>query len=453
MSLATAVLLISVQSAAAPAAGVLVERVACPSDPDQTYTLYLPSAYSAAKKWPLLFVFDPRGRGTQAAAVFKEAAERFGWIIASSNNTSSDGDWEPNRRALAAMWPDVRRTYAVDERRIYAAGFSGGATVAWILAETTGAVAGVIAAGAPDRPDAKLLPKSAAWFATAGRADFNFLDTKRTAARLERAAISNRVEFFDGGHQWMPSGLATRGLAWLELRAMTDGRRAKDPELARTLIDEDLAHARDLEQAGAWTDALNVYATVIKNYGGAGDVAAAGARKTELERDERVKAAAREEQRVDSRERAVLAGIWKTLRGLGEPELPLPAQLIAALGINGLRREAEGKGYEAASATRVLEVLGVQTSFYLPRDFARQKQYDRAALALEIATAAHPDRPRPWLELAVTRLALNQKARALSAVERAIEAGYRDRASLEADPRFAPLLGTPDFQALLTRLR
>ena len=452
MTLATAVVLIGVQSAA-PATGVLVEGVACPSDPEQTYTLYLPSAYSSTKRWPLLFVFDPRGRGTQAAAVFKEAAERFGWIIASSNNTSSDGEWEPNRRALAAMWPDVRRAYAVDERRIYAAGFSGGATVAWILAETTGAVAGVIAAGAPERPDAKLLPKSAAWFATAGRADFNFLDTKRTAARLERAEISNRIEFFDGGHQWMPSGLATRGLAWLESRAMADGRRAKDPELAHALIDEELAYARGLEQAGALTDALRVYSTVVSDYGGAGDVAAAAARKNELARDERLKAAAREEQRIDSRERAVVTGISKTLRGLFEPELPLPAQLVATLGINGLRREAEGKGYEAASARRILEVLAVQTAFYLPRDFARQKQYDRAALALEIATAAHPERPRPWLELAAARLGMNQKARALSALDRAIEAGYRDRSGLETDPRFASLLGTPDFEKLLTRLR
>ncbi len=223
-------------------------------------------------------------------------------------------------------------------------GLLGGATVAWILAETTGAVAGVIAAGAPDRPDAKLLPKSVAWFATAGRADFNFIDTKRTAARLERAEISDRIEFFDGGHQWMPSGLATRGLAWLESRAMADGRRAKDPELARALIDEELAYARGLEQAGALTDALRVYSTVVSDYGGAGDVAAAAARKNELGRDERLKAAAREEQRIDSREHAVVTGISKTLRGLFEPELPLPAQLVAALGINGLRREAEGKG-------------------------------------------------------------------------------------------------------------
>lgn len=174
--------------------GAFVEGVACPSDPTQTYTLYLPSSYDAAKPSPLLFIFDPRGRGTQAAEVFKAAAERYGWIIASSNNTASDGEWEPNRRALAAMWPDVLRTYAIDKRRIYATGFSGGASVAWVLAETSKAIAGIIGVGAPNQPDAKLPAKDVAWFGIAGRSDFNFLEAKIIDARMSRNGAAHRVE-------------------------------------------------------------------------------------------------------------------------------------------------------------------------------------------------------------------------------------------------------------------
>jgi hypothetical protein len=96
--------------------GTFVEKVACANDATQTYTLFLPTAYTPQRQWPLLFVFDPRGRGTMAARIFKDAAERFGWIIA--DNTRSDGPWESNRRAVAAMWPDALMRYAVDERRI-----------------------------------------------------------------------------------------------------------------------------------------------------------------------------------------------------------------------------------------------------------------------------------------------------------------------------------------------
>jgi predicted esterase len=436
----------------APPSGVIVERVACPSDRSQTYTLYLPSAYNAAKKWPLLFVLDPRGRGTVAAEVFREAAERYGWIIVSSNNTTSDGEWEPNRRALSAMWPDVRRAYAVDDRRIYVTGFSGTATVASIVAETSKEVAGIIAVGAPERTDPKLPPKNVAWFGTSGRLDFNYTDTKRTGDRMARAGIVNRIEFFDGGHQWMPPNVAARALGWLELRAMKDGLRPKDTDLARRVIGEDLTYAKQLETAGQITEALSLYKSIASHYEGLGDGSSATARSTELEKDERVKSAIRDEQRIDSRERVTIAEIMKTLRALQEPEVPLAPHIITALKVPALRRTADGTGPEADSAKRLLEVLTVQTSFYIPREFERLKQFDRAALALEIATSAHPDRPYLWVELAAHRARMNQKSKALTALQRAVDAGYRDAAALESDPRFAQVRATPEFTELLRKI-
>jgi dienelactone hydrolase len=251
--------------------GTFVEKVASAKDPTQTYTLYLPKAYTPQRRWPLLFVFDPRGRGTMAAEIFKEAAERFGWIIASSDNTRSDGPWEPNRRAILAMWPDVLTRYAVDEKRIYAAGFSGGAGVATVVATTTGHVAGIIAAGAPDPGESEKTP-SVAWFGAAGRVDFNFLDAKSTDDRMRRASNPRRLEYFEGGHQWLPRAMAVRAAGWLEALAMKDGRRARDAQLAGELRDADVAAARALEDAGRLTEASRVYSSVIETFGELTDV-------------------------------------------------------------------------------------------------------------------------------------------------------------------------------------
>src|SRR5678815_5301907 len=77
-----------------PQPGKLVEHVTCPADPSQTFSLYLPSAYETTRRWPLLLVFDPGGRGARAAEVFRDAAERYGWIVAASEN-SRNGPWEP----------------------------------------------------------------------------------------------------------------------------------------------------------------------------------------------------------------------------------------------------------------------------------------------------------------------------------------------------------------------
>jgi dienelactone hydrolase len=113
------------------------------------------------------------------------------------------------------MWPEVPSTYAVDPRRIYAAGFSGGATVAWVLGRASGSIAGVIAVGSPYPGADAPKPVEFAWFGTAGRADFNFLDAKANDAWMKEAGNPRRLEYFDGGHQWLPRPMAMRGVGWL----------------------------------------------------------------------------------------------------------------------------------------------------------------------------------------------------------------------------------------------
>jgi len=115
-----------------PIRGGLVEGVKCGSDPTQTYTLYLPSVYDSERLWPVLLVLDPRGRSVTAAELFREAAEEYGWIILSSNNTRSDtaADQHPRHQCHVARAPDAlcgrpeedlrRRVLGHHGQRIYA---------------------------------------------------------------------------------------------------------------------------------------------------------------------------------------------------------------------------------------------------------------------------------------------------------------------------------------------
>jgi tetratricopeptide (TPR) repeat protein len=201
-----------------------------------------------------------------------------------------------------------------------------------------------------------------------------------------------------------------RALAWFEMLGMEEARRPKDHDLANTLITEEIEYARGLETTGLLADAERVYDSIVTYFGGLADTSSAVSRRSALVKDERFRAAQRDELRIDARERSTLNEISRTLKGLFEPEPPLPAQLIAMLRIEALKKEARGKGYEAAAAARTLELLSVQTSFYMPRDFERQKDHDRAARALEIAAAIRPDRPGVWLGLAANRVKALQMA-------------------------------------------
>src|SRR5688572_7777761 len=74
------------------AKGKLTDPVRSTYDPKQTHALYVPSHYAPDKKWPLLLCFDARAQGKIPVELFREGAERLGWIIVSSNHTSSDGE-------------------------------------------------------------------------------------------------------------------------------------------------------------------------------------------------------------------------------------------------------------------------------------------------------------------------------------------------------------------------
>ncbi len=106
------------------------------------------------------------------------------------------------------MMNDAGQRLAIDPKRMYTAGLSGGARVAMKLAMDTGRFAGVIAssAGFPDSQPRKAVPFDV--FGTAGTEDFNYLEMRE----IDRTLTSpHRVAIFDGGHTWLPAELASEG--------------------------------------------------------------------------------------------------------------------------------------------------------------------------------------------------------------------------------------------------
>ena len=132
--------------------GQIVERIEALDDSSQSYALYLPSNYTPDRKWPVLYAFDPGARGRVPIERFKEAAEKYGWIVLGSNN-SRNGPWDVVVNAWNAMLTDTHQRFAIDNERSYATGFSGGARAAVRIAVACKCLAGVMANGAGFPPD------------------------------------------------------------------------------------------------------------------------------------------------------------------------------------------------------------------------------------------------------------------------------------------------------------
>ena len=44
-------------------AGQIIDRVTCAADASHSYALFVPADYTPSRSWPVIFAFDPGGRG------------------------------------------------------------------------------------------------------------------------------------------------------------------------------------------------------------------------------------------------------------------------------------------------------------------------------------------------------------------------------------------------------
>lgn len=433
------------------ARGELIEGLACERDPSQTYTLYLPSSYSPDRRWPAMLILDPRGRSVLAAELFREAAETYGWVLLSSNDTRSDGPIEPNVKALAALWPEVHTRYATDPARIYAAGFSGGAMIGWDLGRQTGKLAGVIGAGGRFAPFEFSQRLDFPCHGTVGTTDFNYQEMRRIHAQLERWGTPQRLEVFPGPHSWMPPELARQGIEWMELQAMKAGSREVDRELVERLYERDLEGARELERPGSMLAALRRYAAVASTFEDLRPVDGARAKAAELGKSREVAKALADEERWEAFEGRQLEKMGRALGRLMASEAPVPpAKLVKELGIAELRRRAEkSANYSGVVAQRLLENLFSQTSFYLTRDLFAAGDYGRA---VPVLSAAVEIRPENWVARYNLACALARTGRRDAAIEQlreAVAAGLPEPERMVEDEDLASLRDEPTFRELL----
>lgn len=227
-------------AAAAPGAaqslspGVIHDEVPCADDPSETYALYLPSDYTPDRPWSLLLGFHPGARGRAIVDIYRAAAERYGFVVAASN-TSRNGPWERSARAVRAMSKDVAGRFTIDAARLYLTGHSGGARVAMEVASGSKDVAGVIASSAGFGDARPRTRANFVVFATAGTDDFNYLEMRTLDAAL---TTPHTLAVFDGGHTLPTADVAAEAIAWLELQAMRQQRRAGDPALVARWLAE-----------------------------------------------------------------------------------------------------------------------------------------------------------------------------------------------------------------------
>jgi hypothetical protein len=287
--------------------GQIVAHVACTNNTAQSYALYVPSNYTPDHEWPVIFAFDPGGRGINPVERYQAAAERYGYIVAGSNN-SRNGSWAVSQAAVAAMTGDVNAKFRVDEKREYVAGMSAGSRVALGVALSSPNIAGVIAssAGYPDNRVRRELPFPV--FETAGTEDFNYLEMRDMDRALQ---TPHRLRIFEGPHVWLSSDVAMEAIEWMEIQAMKSGRKPRDQsELDAILAKRISALPADAAQAGPLnSDAYAAFNAIVSDFRDLEDVSRFSSRIAAMDSDKRfqaaLKAESKKQQEAEDRERTM----------------------------------------------------------------------------------------------------------------------------------------------------
>lgn len=420
--------------------GKRYERVPLRAFPDQFYAAWLPDAAREVPT-PLLVVLDPRGRAIEALDLFLPAAKRLGWIVVSSYESRSDEGSERNAEVLPALLADLERRMLIADRRIYFAGFSGTSRAAWEVAGQLGGLAGGVIANCGTLPTGAEASKPGfAYFAATGTRDFNYSETLRFEQDLARLGAVRRFEIFDGQHSWAPPEMLSRAIYWLELQAMRQELRPRDPGLLREMLAADLAAA---EAAASPLDRQHAYQQIERDFGGLAELGDLPAKRAVLEKDPATRAAAKERDALLDLEAGyqLKIGEWQT--AFASTELPLPLnRSVAMLLITSLESDAKRGGALGLSAERRLQMAFSTANHYMPTRLIRADRLRQAAASYELATRIRPTSVNAHLNLARAELRIGRENEARRALGRALELGA-ERDQLAGDAQLAPLLGKP----------
>jgi hypothetical protein len=435
----------------------VTDTVRCSAKAGQSYALYLPAQYDNNKTWPVILIFDPSARGRTGVYTFIEAGRKYGFILACSNN-SRNGPMENNLTAATAMLRDVEERFTVDQRRIYAAGFSGGSRFAMSLAVLDKRISGVIGCGAGLPNDRNYLPSvnsNFLYYGLAGTRDMNYLEMNDLPGFLSKQTrVISYIRLFSGGHQWPESNLITQAVEWFVLQAMN-----------RKIIPADQAFLSYIEKktqdlisseltAGNQHDATMYMRFAIRDFQGTPFASRMTQMLTDNEKSAAYQASARKWNKMAATEQGKREKYMKYLGDIfNSGSLPDSALTWFKDEVRELKRlRDKGNPENGQMASRVLNFISILcseqgTAYY------RSRFYTPAAFLFDICTLSDSENQNNYYNLARSLAGQGKVPESVNALSGAVNHGFNSRKTIESDPVFGKIRDNPGYKSLILKMK
>lgn len=212
--------------------GAISENIKVNDSVNETYSLYLPSTFEVAKAWPIIFVLDLDGKSKASVSMLMSAAEKEGYILASSDNVNDSLSISENVLVANRMFNSVINTVPIAANRTYTAGFGSGAMFASILPTFIKEIKGVVSIGAPIGNVEILNSKQTFQFVgIVSRSDYNFRSMLNTREILNKLKFPNELLVFDSDKVLPNAPIIANAFRMLTLTSMAKGEVARDDSL------------------------------------------------------------------------------------------------------------------------------------------------------------------------------------------------------------------------------
>lgn len=248
--------------------GGVTDSLPIPGTVDKTYAFYAPSNYSVDRKWPVVFVFDPKGRGATTANLFRKAAEEQQYLVASANLDLTAEPLDSIVKTATSMMNSIFSSFPVDPALVYTTGMGEGAQVASALPLFYKKMAGVMAIGNSFvNRDYVSKDNPYMFIAVAGDKDYMVYEMEEYLRFYDDLDFKTDVYYFDGKEdQWPEVSVVSNAMTGFTLEAIKNGTRTGGHDFIQKLYQSEIDYAEQLRRARNYYDAYEKLERMEEKY-------------------------------------------------------------------------------------------------------------------------------------------------------------------------------------------
>ncbi len=220
--------------------GIVIDSLTVP-DTNNSFSIYLPKAFDMHKSWPILFGFDSSVKASHITHLYKEAAEKNGYIIVASNFSEGSKDKEKTDYVISLM-NHVFSLFPIQKNRVYVTAIKKDTKLVSLLPVLySNDIFGVITIGDSYYYDSSIkIKNSFSHLGIVNINNFRYKDLLSNKNYLKRKDVQADVFVYEGKSELPTSNIFTKALSTFTLHAMGNKRMPKDSIWIQNLFQSDL---------------------------------------------------------------------------------------------------------------------------------------------------------------------------------------------------------------------